>query len=95
MRYKNAGISIVLGADQGNSTLTEEIDDIISLGVFSNLELLNIISQNTPKLIFPNRKIGSIKDGYEASFLVLEGNPIKDITNIKKISMRVKNGIVL
>jgi len=61
-------------------------------GVFSNLELLKIWSETTPKVIFPQRKIGALQEGYEANFVVLEGNPIEDFSNTKKIRTRVKQG---
>ncbi|HXD30938.1 MAG TPA: hypothetical protein VN643_07475 [Pyrinomonadaceae bacterium] len=38
------------------------------------------------------RKIGHLKDGYEASFLVLSGNPLEDFQNIQKIERRFKQG---
>ena len=69
-----------------------EIDFLKDTHVFSNLELLKMWSETTPKLIFPQRKIGALEDGYEANFLVLEGNPIQDFINVKRISMRVKQG---
>jgi imidazolonepropionase-like amidohydrolase len=46
-------------------------------------------------MILPNRKIGEIKDGYEASFLVLEKNPLTDMQSVKKIDFRVKKGVIL
>ena len=43
----------------------------------------------------PNRRIGHLKGGYEASFLVLAGDPVRDFMNVKKIDMRIKQGEVL
>lgn len=91
IRFKNANITIALGADQTNSTLLEEIDDLISIDAFDNLELLNILTQSS-KIIFPNRKLAAIKDGFEASFLLVENNPLQNIKAIKKIVKKVKNG---
>ncbi len=65
---------------------------IASLSVFTKLELLKIWSEATPQTIFPNRKIGFLKDGYEASFLVLGGNPLENFGEIKNIRMRFKQG---
>jgi len=93
-RFQKAGINLALGADQNGSTLMEEIKDIIAMNVFDNRYLLSIITSSS-KHIFPNRKIGEIKEDYEASFLVLNENPIEDIQNIRSINKRVKNGIVL
>ena len=58
------------------------------------MELLNILTL-TPKTIFPNRKIGELKNGYEATFLVLNDNPLDNMNNIDNIVLRVKNGIKL
>jgi hypothetical protein len=58
---------------------------------------------------FPQRRTGSRDDepsicpswrllraeGYEATFLVLAGNPIQDFGAVKKIELRVKQGALL
>ena len=69
-----------------------EVNFLRETRVFSNLQLLKMWSETTPKVIFPRRKIGALEEGYEANFLVLEGNPIEDFSEIKKIRMRVKLG---
>ncbi|WP_445384194.1 amidohydrolase family protein [Robiginitalea sp. IMCC44478] len=94
IRFKEANITIALGADQGFTTLSEEINDLKQINAFSNLELLNLLI-STPRLIFPNRKIGELENGYEATFLVLKDNPLEDMNNIRDIVLRVKNGIKL
>jgi imidazolonepropionase-like amidohydrolase len=94
IRFKEANITITLGTDQGYTTLSEEINDIKQINAFSNLELLTILTQ-TPKTIFPNRKIGELKNGYEATFLVLNDNPLDNMNTIGDIVLRVKNGITL
>jgi hypothetical protein len=59
------------------------------------LELLKVWCETTAETIFPKRKIGHLKDGYEASFLVLHAGPIADFANTQKIEMRVKQGEIL
>lgn len=92
-RIKDGGISLAVGSDTtpGAGALTE-INFLHETGVFSNLELLKMWSETTPKVIFPQRRVGALKEGYEANFLVLEGNPIEDFSTVKKIKMRVKQG---
>jgi hypothetical protein len=46
-------------------------------------------------MIFPDRKIGKLSDGYEASFLLLDGNPITEFMNTTKIIRRYKQGFPL
>jgi imidazolonepropionase-like amidohydrolase len=83
---------IAFGSDRYGNTPLDDVFHIQKLGVFSNLEILKIWTEDTPQTIFPNRKIGKLKDGYEASFLVLRSNPIRDFTEIKHINLRFKQG---
>jgi len=95
-RLKDAGVTLVVGSDAqpGTGTLNE-IDLLENTGVFSNLELLKMWSEATPQAIFPQRQIGKLQESYEASFLVLDGDPIRDFSMVKKIRMRVKQGYPL
>ncbi|MEA2765670.1 MAG: hypothetical protein QOK07_2074 [Gemmatimonadaceae bacterium] len=88
-------VPILLGSDEFRGTPLHEAKILASLGVFSNLELLNIWSHDTPQAIFPRRKIGSLADGYEASFLVLGTDPTADFGGVERITMRMKQGHVL
>jgi imidazolonepropionase-like amidohydrolase len=44
-------------------------------------------------MIFPQRRIGLLREGYEASFLAFEGNPLDDWRNIRRIRPRFKQGV--
>lgn len=89
---KDAGVKLAVGSDEYNDTSLSEVTYLAETGVFSNLELLKMWSEASAETIFPNRKIGKLKEGYEASFLVLSGNPIENFENFQKIEMRVKQG---
>jgi imidazolonepropionase-like amidohydrolase len=39
--------------------------------------------------------VGELAPGFEASFLVLEGDPLRDPANLERIQVRVKQGLVL
>ncbi len=65
------------------------------LGVWGNLEMLKLWCEVTPEIVFPDRKIGHLKAGYEASFVMLEANPLDDFENVKKIQGRFKQGEVV
>lgn len=91
---KKYGVKLAIGSDHSDSPL-EEVQAIRELKVFSNLELLKIWCENSAQFIFPNRKIGFLKPGYEASFLVLDGNPLSDWDNSGKIDTRFKQGVFI
>lgn len=88
-------VPITIGSDRYPQTSLPEALALHGLKIFDNLTLLKMWCEATPGTIFPNRKIGRLRDGYEASFLVLADDPLKDFMNVKKIEMRVKQGEVL
>lgn len=92
---KKYRVKINFGSDRYGSTPVEDVFYLQRLGVFTNLEMLKIWCENTPASIFPDRKIGFLKEGYEASFLVLGGNPLTDFAAVKNIRLRFKQGFQL
>jgi len=93
---KEEGVIIAIGSDMYNDNSVGEFEFLYDLKIFSNLELLKMWCEHAAITTFPYRKIGYLKDGYEASFLVLDKNPIADMRSINKaISLRVKQGVLL
>lgn len=85
-------VSIAVGSDNFRQTALAEALSLAKLQAFDNLTLLKMWCEATAATIFPNRKIGHLKDGYEANFLVLTGNPLADFANVKTIELRIKQG---
>jgi imidazolonepropionase-like amidohydrolase len=90
---KESGVTVTIGSDNVRDTSLAEARHLASLGVYSNLELLKVWTETTPRAIFPGRQIGELKDGYEASFLALEDNPLDDFGNVSRIRLRYKQGV--
>lgn len=91
-KYK---VNIAFGSDSYGRTSVEDVLYLNKIGIFSNLEALKIWTEETPRTIFPNRKLGKLRAGYEASFLVLEGDPLKDFARVKNIGFRFKQGTII
>lgn len=89
------GVRLLVGSDLIRQSAAVEIRVLGRMGMFSSLELLKMWSVATPQALFPRRKIGELSDGYEASFLVLAGDPLKDFANTQRIVRRVKQGRTL
>jgi len=89
---KAAGVPILVGSDQFNQDVLPELFVLRDLGVFSNAELLNMVTSDTAQDIFPGRKLGRLAEGYEADFLVLDRDPTTTLDNLRSISLRVKQG---
>ena len=90
-----AGVPVVLGSDNGQQNVIDEAENLLRLGVADSMQLLTMLTETTPRSIFPDRKIGRLRGGYEASFLVLPGDPLLDLGNLRKVVHRVKMGHLL
>ncbi|MBL7803576.1 MAG: amidohydrolase family protein [Saprospiraceae bacterium] len=91
-RLVEAGVPVAIGSDDPQRTMRNELNYWYQLGSLSNLQIMRILCETTPKAIFPKRKIGKLDEGYEASFLVLSDNPLQNILKIRVIAMKMKNG---
>nr|AIA12236.1 Amidohydrolase family [uncultured bacterium] len=89
------GVRLAVGSDNFMDTSLEEAMYLKSLDVFDNAELLKMWSVTGAQAIFPNRRIGHLREGYEASFIVLRGNPLEDFERVKDIQLRFKQGILI
>jgi hypothetical protein len=89
---RRAGNVVVIGTDLFRQTARVEADRIAAHHLMSNLELLQAWSVVTPHAIFPARKLGKLATGFEASFLVLGGDPLVDFAHTHDIVLRVKQG---
>ena len=57
--------------------------------------LLRLATQDTPRALFPGRRIGCFEPGCEASFLVLGDDPLADLAQVDMPLLRVKQGRLL
>ena len=89
----DSGVTLAVGSDNVGDSSVLEAAHLDSLGVVDRLALLKLWTEATPRAIFPQRRIGFLREGYEASFLALEGNPLDDWRNIGRIKMRFKQGV--
>ncbi len=84
-------VPIAFGSDETDGTIIKEFLYVKEYNLLENLTLLQIAFE-TPHLMYPNRKVGKLKKGFEASFLVLDENPLENLEAIKNIKMRFKQG---
>jgi hypothetical protein len=87
------GVTLAIGSDNVGDSSVLEAEHLHSLGVFDPLALLKLWAEVTPRSIFPQRPIGFLREGHEASFLALEGNPLDDWRNVRRIRLRFKQGV--
>lgn len=94
-RLLDANVNVAMGSDDAQRTLRMELNYWFGLGELDDARTLKVMCENTPRAIFPNRKIGKIENGFEASFLVLSDNPFSNVLKSRVQSFKVKNGVLL
>jgi len=90
----DSGVRLAIGSDNPMDTSAAEVAYLHGLGVIDNLALLRLWTE-TSRTIFPDRRIGALQEGFEASFLALDSNPLEDFDNVGRIRLRFKDGAVL
>jgi imidazolonepropionase-like amidohydrolase len=88
-----AGATVLIGSDNYLDSSLAEIRHLRTLGV-DDATLLDWWSRVTPQFLFPGRRLGALRPGYEASFVVLARNPHDDLpAAVESIRLRVKQGV--
>lgn len=91
-RLLAAGVPVAIGSDRYDGTARNEIEYLAALQVMTTAQLLHAAVDTTPRLLFPQRRIGRIAEGYEASFLVLEADPLSDVAALRRIVWKLRRG---
>jgi len=88
-------VRLVLGSDSRPGSAPGEALYIASLGSLDTRTVLRMLTETTAQAIFPGRRIGLLRDGYEASFVALGANPLEDLRAIRDIRFAVKQGVTI
>ena len=91
---RDAGVTIAFGSDDWAGPETE-LRALRTHAGFSPRELLELLCEVTPRVLYPGRSIGSLEPGHEASLLVLANDPLVDSANLLGITLVIKEGRVL
>jgi len=94
-RLADAGARLVVGSDNVRGISHGEAMHINALGVLEPSEILHMWTEACAETAFPERAIGRLENGFEASFIVTADNPLEDLTALQRLSLRVKDGEVL
>lgn len=89
---REAGAIILIAVDAYGETLTDGIIAGVQEGYLGAAEILRIGTMDTPAFIFPDRRVGCLEVGCSASFIAFPHNPIDDISVVRTISFRLKDG---
>lgn len=86
------GIRIVAGTEGGNAiALHRELEIYNEAGIPAN-EVLKIATYNAAKNCGLENVYGQIKVGLEADLILIDGNPAKNISDIRRVEWVIKKG---
>ncbi len=92
---RNAGVTLLIGSDRGEFTSVDEAEYLVANNLMESVEALNSLTMTTPQALFPNRKLGDLTVGGEATFVMLGQNPLVDFGAIRDVKRVVKRGETL
>lgn len=75
------GVPLLISSDSRPAALIQEA--AAEVGNLAPAGILLLLTTQTPRAIFPGRQIGYLRDGWEASFIVLSGDPLADPAQCK------------
>lgn len=86
-----AGTKVCLAVDSTHSFLWKEVKYLVLIGA-SNAEALLAVTKNSAELLGMEDSIGTIEKGKLADIISVKGDPLKDITVLKDVSLVMKEG---
>ncbi len=97
LRAWKAGVPLVMGSDSGNPlvfhgpSLHHELQLWVQAGIPVEVAL-RAATVNAAKLLGAQNRIGAIRKGLEADLLLVDGNPLQDVSATERISLVVFRG---
>jgi imidazolonepropionase-like amidohydrolase len=97
LRAWKAGVPLVTGSDSGNPlvfdgpSLHHELQLWVQAGI-PGAVALQAATGNAAKLLRAQNRIGVIREGMDADLLLVDGNPLQDISATERISLVVFKG---
>ena len=96
--YKQ-GIQIALGTDAGtpfnyHNNTAYEMELLARLNIL-NMDILKIATINSARCVGVEKDYGSIEVGKQADLVCLEENPLKNISNVRKINKVIQSGKIV
>jgi len=88
-----AGIDIVAGTDQAvpGHSIYRELELYVKAG-FTPLEALQSATQVPARVMGMDKEVGTIETGKRADIIILNANPLDNISNIRSVEKVIANG---
>jgi len=91
-RAEKMGVLLLAGTD--NENLFEELDAYAAAGI-ANMAILKAATVNGATWLGKQTDFGSIESGKRANLILVDGDPLKDVKELRRISVVIKNGRIV
>lgn len=91
-RAERSGVTILAGTD--DASLFDELESYAKAGIPASA-ILQAASINGARWLGKDNDFGSIELGRRADLVLLDGDPIKDIKNLRRVAIVIKDGRVV
>jgi len=90
-----AGVPIVAGTDQTvpGYSLHREIELYVQAG-FTPMEAIQAATIVPARVMGLDKELGTVETGKRADLIILDGNPLEDIHNTRKVQYVITNGVM-
>jgi len=91
-----SGVTILAGGDVGvfsHGDNARELELMCEYGM-NAIDVLKSATGINAKVFHINNQVGLIKEGLKADVIVVSGDPSKNISDLRKIKLVMKNGVI-
>lgn len=100
-KLKKAGVKMAIGTDALYEFMNEnpglyflEVERFVKNG-YTNMEAIEAATRVGAEALGIDKTLGTITKGKIADIVVIDGNPLKDIKELRKVIMVIQNGVVV
>jgi imidazolonepropionase-like amidohydrolase len=98
-RGHKLGVKIVMGTDSGGpgqlhgACVPREMELIHECGL-TPMETITAATRSAAEVIGQSANLGTVEKGKLADIIVLAGDPLRDISNVRKVDLVIRDGVM-
>ena len=97
----DSNVLLLAGSDVGSPlvfpgfSVADELELLVTEGKLTTLQSLRTATSNVAKWMHAENDFGSVAPGQRADLVLLEGDPLANIANVRRIMAVVRDGVLM